>query len=132
MLKPFQPHSSTAVSRKILLATILSFMAIGISVSFLRCAPAPLSGSLQVQEARSQKLMALAADEAGKISEPDMRLTRQLNLADLQINRDWNTDARADLSGGAENAGLSRSDEAERSRPFERLGQRVGTVPPHR
>jgi hypothetical protein len=62
------------------------------------CAPEPVSPVLHATEARSRKLMALAAEEAGRIPDPDMRLTRQLNLADVQIGRDWKDDARKSLA----------------------------------
>jgi hypothetical protein len=52
-----------------------------------------ITGTLKPTENRSQRLMALAAQEAGHIPEPDMRLTRQLNLADQQIQRGWPADA---------------------------------------
>ena len=63
--------------------------------------PPPVSPHLQQSESRSQKLMALAANEAGKIAEPDQRLTRQLNLADLQSSRGWTADARVTLSAAS-------------------------------
>ncbi len=65
----------------------------------LGCNNAPrITGNLNPTAPRSQKLMALAAEEAGQIPEPDMRLTRQLNLADQQIRRGWPADAQATLS----------------------------------
>ena len=64
---------------------------------------ARITGTLNPNASRSQKLMAMAADEAGKIPEPDMRLTRQLNLADQQIQRGWKTDAQVTLTRASEN-----------------------------
>lgn len=60
--------------------------------------PPPVTGDLQLNKQRSQKLMALASDEAGKIVDADVRLTRQLNLADVQIARDWADDAKRTLT----------------------------------
>lgn len=60
-----------------------------------------ITGTLNPNASRSQKLMAMAADEAGNIPEPDMRLTRQLNLADQQIQRGWKTDAQTTLAHAA-------------------------------
>ena len=85
--------------RKLALALILATTSIvGIARLSGCTSTLPVTGNLHVEEARSQKLMALAADEAGKISDVDMRLTRQLNLADLQSTRDWNADARKTLA----------------------------------
>lgn len=61
-------------------------------------APPRITGQLTPSAYRSQRLMALAAEEAGLIPEIDTRLTRQLNLADVQIQRDWLADARATLA----------------------------------
>lgn len=74
--------------------------------SFYGCSgPSPISPHLHVDEARSQKLMALAAEEAGKIGDADMRLTRQLNLADMQIARDWIDNARTTLAAARKTLG---------------------------
>ena len=62
-----------------------------------------ITGTLNPNASRSQKLMAMAADEAGKIREPDMRLTRQLNLADQQIQRGWKADAQVTLTHASQN-----------------------------
>lgn len=61
-----------------------------------------ITGTLTPSATRSQKLMAMAADEAGNIPEPDMRLTRQLNLANQQIHRGWKTDAQTTLTHAAQ------------------------------
>lgn len=61
--------------------------------------PPRLTGTLNVTEQRSRQLTALAAQEAGLIEDIDARLTRQLNLADMQIRRDWPADARTTLTG---------------------------------
>jgi hypothetical protein len=75
------------------------------------CATPPLDGHLRNTEARSQKLMSLAAAEAAKIEDVDRRLTRQLNLADMQISRGWKDDARRTLA--ASRATLSSPDAAK-------------------
>ena len=46
---------------------------------------------------RAQRLMALAAGEAGQIESPKQRLTAQLNVAELQINNRHARDAMATL-----------------------------------
>jgi hypothetical protein len=62
------------------------------------CAQPPrLTGRLLPSEQRSQKLMALAAEDAAQISDVDARLTRLLNLADAQVQRKWAADARTTL-----------------------------------
>jgi len=58
----------------------------------------PVNGQLDVTNDRSQRIMALAAEEAAAIPDPDTRLTRQLNLADTQIQRGWPVDARVTLT----------------------------------
>lgn len=78
----------------------------------------PLSGTVHASMARSQRLMALAASEASHIKDVDVRLTRLLNLADLQIQRDWKIDARATLISAA---GTLRSDEASELNDHARL-----------
>jgi hypothetical protein len=83
---------------KLLLTLALLTLGVGGIIHFAGCGAPPISGRLNVDENRSQKLMALAADDAGLIADPDMRLSRQLNLADLQINRGWNDDARNTLA----------------------------------
>jgi len=67
--------------------------------------PPPISGDIPANEGRSQKLMALAAREAGSIPDADMRLTRQLNLADLQIERGWPDNARDTLAAARQSLG---------------------------
>jgi hypothetical protein len=67
--------------------------------------PPPVSGDIQANEGRSQKLMALSAQEAGHIPDADMRLTRQLNLADLQIDRGWSDNARDTLTAARNTLG---------------------------
>jgi hypothetical protein len=67
--------------------------------------PPPVSGRLQLNEERSQKLMAMAAREAEKIGDADMRLTRQLNLADAQIQRDWTDNAKSTLAAARKTMG---------------------------
>lgn len=59
----------------------------------------PLSGTLRPTRERSQKLMALAAEEAALIPDIDARLTRLLNFADTQSQRGWSADAKATLAG---------------------------------
>ena len=84
------------------LATTLIMLAIGLAVAGIClhgcAAPSPVTGNLHIEEARSQKLTALAAEEADQIGEVDMRLTRQLNLADTQSTRGWEADARTTLA----------------------------------
>jgi len=58
----------------------------------------PVNGQLDVTNDRSQRIMALAAEEAAAIPDIDARLTRQLNLADVQIQRGWPVDARVTLA----------------------------------
>jgi hypothetical protein len=67
--------------------------------------PPPVSGDMQANEGRSRKLMALAAQEAGHIPNADMRLTRQLNLADMQIDRGWHENARDTLAAARHTLG---------------------------
>jgi hypothetical protein len=62
------------------------------------CTTPPIDPHLRVTEERSRNLMAMAAAEAADIPDIDQRLTRQLNLADLQINRAWKDDAKNTLS----------------------------------
>jgi len=66
--------------------------------------PPRLSGTLRPTKERSRALMALAAQEAALIQDVDARLTRLLNLADTQIQRNWLADARDTL--GSVRAGL--------------------------
>jgi len=63
--------------------------------------PPTLTGILHITKARSRQLVALAATEAAAIEDIDIRLTRLLNLADLQIQRDWSSDARSTLDDAA-------------------------------
>ena len=52
-----------------------------------------INTTIQPGKDRGRQLIALAATEAAKIADVDTRLTRLLNLADLQIQRGWKTDA---------------------------------------
>jgi len=61
--------------------------------------PDALSPRLKPTSERSQKLTALSAEEAGLIPDLDVRLTRQLNIADQQISRGWKNDAIVTLAG---------------------------------
>ena len=58
----------------------------------------PLTGHVQASAERSRRLMALAAQEAAAITDVDVRLTRQLNLADSQMQSLWKPDARTTLA----------------------------------
>jgi hypothetical protein len=60
--------------------------------------PPRLVGTLMPAPHRSQRLVALASKEATSIKDVDARLTRQLNLAHLQIERGWADDARVSLA----------------------------------
>lgn len=62
------------------------------------CTTPPIDPHLRVTEERSRNLMAMAASEAADIPDIDQRLTRQLNLADMQINRSWKDDAKNTLA----------------------------------
>jgi hypothetical protein len=73
--------------------------------------PGTLTGNLNPTPDRSRRLMALAAEEAAAIPDVDARLTRQLNLADLQIQRGWQDDARVTLA--AARATLASADAAK-------------------
>lgn len=57
-----------------------------------------LSGDLRNSPERSRRLTHLASMEAATIGDVDARLTRLLNLAELQIHRDWRDDARQTLA----------------------------------
>lgn len=58
----------------------------------------PVSPDLRATDERSRRLVALAAEEAAAVADPDARLTRQLNLADSQIASGWERDARGTLA----------------------------------
>ncbi|MEX0774829.1 MAG: hypothetical protein WD042_03840 [Phycisphaeraceae bacterium] len=78
----------------------------------------PVTGTIRHSDARNQRLMALAAEEAGAIKDVDARLTRQLNFADQQIKRGWPRDARVTLTGAAgtlTNEGKALNDHARLS-----------------
>ncbi len=80
------------------------------ALSFNGCAQSPrLTGNLRATAARSQKLMALAAEEATAITDVDARLTRQLNLADMQIQRNWPDDAKVTLDAARKTLGSEDS-----------------------
>ena len=57
-----------------------------------------LSPRLQPTEERSRRLTMLSAEEASLLPDADVRLTRQLNIADMQIARGWNKDAPRTLA----------------------------------
>jgi hypothetical protein len=64
-----------------------------------------LTGTVQASVERSRRLMGLAAQEAALIKDVDARLTRLLNLAEVQINRNWKEDARATLGSASTTLG---------------------------
>lgn len=82
------------------------------------CGPTPINGVLNPSPLRSQKLMAMAVDEAAGIPDPDVRLTRQLNLADMQLQRGWTADARGTLAAARQTL---RSDDAAKLNEHARL-----------
>ncbi len=51
---------------------------------------------------RHAKLLSLAADEAGRVTDPQSRLRRQLNLADRQLDDDRTNDARQTLAAAGQ------------------------------
>lgn len=57
----------------------------------------PISGVVRVSPDRGKRLLALAAREAAAIKDIDARITRQLNLADQQLNRGWKEEAQQTL-----------------------------------
>ena len=57
------------------------------------------------KESRGNKLLALAASEAGQIKNVPYRLTRQLNIADLQSQRGQNENASKSLAAARETIG---------------------------
>ncbi len=88
-------------ARKIRLGSLITVLAaLGSWALFMYggCAgPDPVTGLIRRTEARSQQLLAMAVDEAAQIDDVDVRLTRQLNLAEQQILRGWKADARNTL-----------------------------------
>lgn len=79
---------------------VVSLAALGLILG--GCGTPPVSGHLRPSQDRSQRLTAMAADEAKLIPDADTRLTRQLNLAYLQIARGWEADARGTLAAAVE------------------------------
>jgi hypothetical protein len=77
-----------------------------------------LTGTLQPSEKRSEMLTALAAQEAALITDVDARLTRLLNLAELQIQRQWLEGGRATLEAGRRTLG---SDDAKKLNDHARI-----------
>ncbi len=89
-----------------LLSLVAGIMFLGVVIAMLLSAGCggqpPISGNINTTAGRSQQLMVLAAEEAAAISDIDARLTRQLNLANAQIQRGWPSDARTTLSGASQ------------------------------
>jgi hypothetical protein len=66
-----------------------------------------LTGTIEPGEKRAQHLTALAAQEAAMIADIDVRLTRLLNLAELQMRHKWLDGARATLEASRQTLGSS-------------------------
>lgn len=62
---------------------------------------APIDPNVTRDPARQYQLMVLAAQEAKNIADPQLRLTRQLNLANMQIHRGRGADAGRTLTDAA-------------------------------
>lgn len=85
-------------------AIIVAILALIIAVnSPIGCASHPPIGpNVNRDPGRQYQLMLLAVDAAKDIADAHERLKRQLNLADMQINRSRNADAAATLTDAAD------------------------------
>lgn len=90
-----------SVVAKVLAIVMMAGMLIALPACQSRPRSQPLSGVIRPTADGGKRLLDLAASEAVNIPDPDVRLTRLLNLADMQTQRGWKHDATLTL-GNAE------------------------------